>query len=156
MLGVIGSNSIMTESSQEHQSHRADDGGLYEGHHLCSDLGPGQMCFLAKTYNEGVFETVFHEHVPSHRISRESANEVLRSLVARYSGWPGTFILRSHLNKRGRDPECYPGFTHHVSYPEPGAIRHTVSGPRAHAWRDTVLSKAAFRQSGTTPPEAKQ
>lgn len=146
----------MTESSQEHQSHRAADGGLYEGHHLCPDLVPGQMCFRAKTYNEGVFETVFHEHIPSHRISQESANEALRSLVARYSEWPGTFILRSHLNKRGRNPECYPGFIHHVSYPEPGAIRHTVSGPRAHAWHDSVLSKAAFRPPGTTPPEAQQ
>jgi hypothetical protein len=146
----------MTDSSQEHQSQCADDGALYEGHHLCPHLVPGQMCFRAKTYNEGVFETVFHEHVPSHRISQKSAKEVLRSLVARYSEWPGTFILRSHLNKQGHNPERYPGFTHHVSYPEPGAIRHTVSGPRVHAWNDSVLSKAAFRQSGTTPPEAKQ
>jgi hypothetical protein len=135
----------MTESSQELQSNCAKEGGLYEGHHLCPDLVPGQICFRVKTYNEGVMEVVFHEHVSSHRISQEKANEVLRSLVARYSEWPGTFILRSRLNKRGRNPECYPGFLHHVSYPEPGAIRHTVSGLSVYAWRDTVLTTAEFR-----------
>jgi len=145
----------MTESSQEHQP-QLTDGGLQEGHHLCPDLVPGQMCFRAKTYNEGIFETVFHEHIPSHRISQERANEVLRSLVAHFSEWTGTFILRSHLNKHGRNPECYPGFSHNVSYPEPGVIRHTVSVSRAHAWHDTVLSKAAFRQPETTPLKASQ
>ncbi len=143
----------MTESSEKHQPQLAA-AGLYEGHHLCPDLVPGQICFRAKIYNEGKFETVFHEHIPSHRISQERANEVLRSLVASFSEWTGTFILRSHLNKRGRNPECYPGFTHHVSYPEPGAIRHTVSVPRAHAWHDSVLSRPEFRQPGTTQLQA--
>lgn len=144
----------MIKSAQLNQSQRADAAGLYEGHHLCPELVPGQVCFRVKIYNEGVFETVFHEHVPSHRISQERANEALRSLVARYSEWPGSYILRSQLNRRGRNPECYPGFTYHVSYPEPGVIRHYVGGPRTNAWHDAVLSEADFRPPGTKPPEA--
>jgi len=80
-------------------------------------------------------------------LSQENANEALRSLVARYSEWPGRFILHSLLNNRGSNPQCYPGFIHHVSYPELGVIRHTVSTSNAHAWYDTVISKAAFRRS---------
>jgi hypothetical protein len=139
-----------------HQTLQATDSnavGLYDGHDLCSNLSPGQMCFRAKTYNEGVFDTVFHEHVPSYRLSQERASEVLRSLVARYSEWPGRFILHSLLNRRGGTPQCYPGYVHHVSYPELGVIRHTVSASNAHAWHDSVLSKAAFRRPAANPPE---
>jgi len=117
----------------------------YEGHHLCPDLIVGQTCFRVDVYESGVFRPVFHEHVRAYRISEASANEVLRSLAARYSDWPGSFILRSHLNKRGNDPACYPGFISHVSYPESGVLRTTVSTPTANAWRDAIVSKAKFR-----------
>jgi len=117
----------------------------YEGHQLCADLIAGQMCFRVDMYDSGVFRTVFHEHVPAHRISETRANEVLRSLAARYSDWQGGFILHSHLNNRGKGPACYPGFTHHVSYPEPGVARTMVSTPTANAWRDVIVSKALFR-----------
>jgi hypothetical protein len=117
----------------------------YEDHQLCDTLIAGQMCFRADVYQSGVFNMVSHEHIPAHRISEARANEVLRSLAARYSDWPGNFILQSHLNQRGQEPACYPGFVHHVSYPEPGVVRTMVSTPTAHAWRDAVVSKANFR-----------
>jgi hypothetical protein len=116
-----------------------------ERHNLCPDLIVGQTCFRVDVYESGISRPVFHEHVPVYRISEASANEVLRSLAARYSDWPGSFILRSHLNKRGNDPTCYPGFISHVSYPVSGVLRTTVSAPTANAWRDAIVSKAKFR-----------
>jgi hypothetical protein len=117
----------------------------YDGHQLCDTLIAGQMCFRVDVYQSGVYNVVFHEHIPAHRIPETRANEVLRSLAARYSDWPGKFILQSHLNRRGQEPACYPGFIHHLSYPEPGVVRTIVSTPTAHAWRDVVVSKANFR-----------
>ena len=139
----------MPESFQPHRDNPAE---FYDRHDLCPELSPRQICFRVKIYNEGIFKTVFHEHIPSHRLSQENANEALRSLVARYSEWPGVFILHSLLNKRSRNPQCYPGFIYHVSYPEPGVIRHTVSASNAQAWHDTVINKAAFRQSEEAMP----
>jgi hypothetical protein len=124
---------------------------MYEGHNLCPELAVGQVCFRVKTYNDGIFESVFHEHVPSHRISQDNAIEALRSLVARYSEWPGTFILHSLLNERRGKPSRYPGFVSHTSYPEPGVIRHYISAPRAHAWYDSIISKAKFRPASSLP-----
>jgi len=117
----------------------------YDGQQLCDTLIAGQMCFRADVYRSGVFNMVFHEHIPAHRISEARANEVLRSLAARYSDWLGKFILQSHLNQRGQEPAFYPGFVHHLSYPEPGVVRTMVSTPTAHAWRDAVVSKANSR-----------
>ena len=146
----------MSKSSLSNRVKTSDSEALYDGHDLCPKLSPGQMFFRVKTYNEGVFETVFHEHVPSHRLSQDSATEALRSLVARYSEWPDAFILHSLLNKRGRNPQCYPGFAHHVGYPERGVLRHTVGASNAHAWHDAVVEKGSFRQAEEILPEAKQ
>ena len=117
----------------------------YTGHCICPDLKPKQLCFCVREYKEGLFHTVLHEHMPAQRLSQESTQEALRSLVARYSGWPGEWILRSLLNTRGSQPERYPGFTHDVSYPEAGVFRHTVSGTGVHAWCDSVISNQDFR-----------
>jgi hypothetical protein len=116
----------------------------YDGHQLCDTLIAGQTCFRADLYQSGLFNMVFHEHIPAHRISEARGNEVLRSLAARHSDWPGKFILQSHLNQRGEERGCYAGFVHHVSFPEPGVVRTMVSAPTAHAWRDAVVSKANF------------
>lgn len=123
--------------------------GMYEGHDLCRELAVDQVCFRVKIYNDGIFESVFHEHVPSHRISHENAIEALRSLVARYSEWPGTFILHSLLNERRGKPSRYPSFNSHTTYPEPGAIRHYISAQRTHAWYDSIISKAKFRTASS-------
>jgi hypothetical protein len=118
---------------------------IYEGHQLCGNLVYGTRCFRAIRYDQGNWKEMTHEHVPAHRIASDRVLEVLRSLVARYSDWPGEWIVGSHLNKRGREPACYPGFTHHTSYPEPGAMRQYVSGPAVNAWCDFVASRTAFR-----------
>jgi hypothetical protein len=123
---------------------------IYEGRELCPNLEFGQMCFRAMKYNSGKFESLCHEHVPAYRISHEGAIEALRSLVARFSEWPGNFIVHSYLNRRGKNPERYPGFMHHATYPEPGALRQYVSAPTVYAWCDSVLSKAKFRAVGAS------
>ena len=127
---------------------------LHTGDHVCPDLAVRQVCFCVREYKEGLFQNVFHHHVPAHRISQERTHEALRSLVARYSEWPGEWVLNSLLNNRGREPQRYPGFTHHVSYPEAGVLRHTVSSTRLHAWCDTVISKQTFRSSASTAQSA--
>jgi hypothetical protein len=121
----------------------------YTGHQVCPELAPRFLCFCVREYRDGPFHTVFHQHVPAHRISQERAHEALRSLVARHSDWSGDWVLNSLLNRRGREPECYPGFTHDVSYPEAGVLRHTVSASRVHAWCDTIISKQAFRTASS-------
>lgn len=118
---------------------------MYERHQLCERLSHGSICFRAMRYVDGKFEESCHEHVPAHRISESRSFEVLRSLVALASAWNGRFVVQSHLNRRGGDPVCYPGFTYHTVYPEPGALRQYVSAHMAHAWFDRVLSKSAFR-----------
>ncbi len=96
---------------------------MYERYKLCPDLISGHKCFRVQRYNKGSFDEVFHEHVPSHRISLDSELEVLRVLSGHYTDWSGAFILHSHLNKRRGGPSQYPVFTSHVSYPEEGTIR---------------------------------
>ena len=119
----------------------------YTGFHICPDLAARQVCFRVREYKEGLFHCVFHGHVPAHRISQDRASEALRSLIVRYAEWPGEWILNSLLNDRGGQPQRYPGFTHDVSYPESGVLRHAVSGARVHAWCDIVISKKNFRSS---------
>ena len=107
------------------------DDDMYERHKLCPELTPGQKCFRVQRYTEGSFNEVFHEDVPSHRISLESELEVLRVLVGHYAAWPGAFILHSRLNKRRAGPTHYPGYVYRVSYPEEGTIRCYVSSGEA-------------------------
>ena len=118
---------------------------IYSRHQLCPVLLAGEKCFRVHRYNEGQFDQVFHEHVPSRRLSRQTESEVLRGLVGRYAGWEGTYILHSHLNNRPGGPSRYPGFVHNVSYPEEGVLRYTVSSGSVSAWSDTVLTAGSFR-----------
>ena len=55
--------------------------GLYSGVHLCRTLDAGARCFRILEYSEGVFEVVFHEHVPRHRISSDNAFEFMKALT---------------------------------------------------------------------------
>jgi hypothetical protein len=126
-------------------SKPSDTPALYTGQHVCPDLAPRQMCFRVRDRKDGDVRSLFHQHIPAHRISQERAHEALRSLVARYSEWSGEWLLNSLLNNRGREPERYPGFTHNVSYPEAGVLRHTVSGTNVHAWCDSIVSSQSFR-----------
>ena len=97
-------------------------------------------------YREGRFDSLFHQHVPVCRLAQERAHEALRSLIARYSDWPGEWILHSLLNDRGGEPQRYPGFSHNASYPEPGVLRHTFAARDVYAWCDRVVSASQFRR----------
>ena len=117
---------------------------IYERHDLCQDLKPGDLCFRSKTYSNGVHTNDLHEHIPAHRISQDDCIAVLRSLAARYAGWSGESILHSHLNRRPGGPSRSPAFLHHISYPQPGVIRHYVSAGNTHAWLDRIVSPEKF------------
>lgn len=119
---------------------------IYSGFKLCPELKAKDKCFRVQRYKEGAFEETFHEHVPGHRISLDSALEALRGLVDHCAGWPPTYILRSRLNKRGGEPPQYPGFRSHVEYPEPGVIRRYFSSGPATAWSDEVIAPTNFRR----------
>jgi len=92
---------------------------------------------------------VFHEHIPSHRISLESEIEVLRTLVSQFAGWNGMFILHSHLNNRRGGPSRYPCFTSHVVNPEEGVFRRYFGSGNVTAWSDSVILPSSFRCGGT-------
>lgn len=128
--------------------------GIYTGNQLCADLRPRQRCFRCARYNEGRITEVFHEHVPSHRLSQASALEVLRTLSSHCAGWPAAHILHSALNTRSGEPTRSPGFITDVSYPEPGVVRYTVSAGDGWAWVDRVVLPDSFRNSakGFTAP----
>jgi hypothetical protein len=91
---------------------------------------------------------LFHEHIPSHRISLESEIEALRALVGQFAGWNGLFVLHSRLNNRRGGPSRYPGFMAHTSYPEEGVLRRYISSGNVTAWSDTVIVPGDFRRNG--------
>jgi hypothetical protein len=121
---------------------------MYTRDHLCSELKPGLKCFVVQQYNEANVTIAFHEHVPAHRISQESEGAVLHDLALHYGGYSGISILRSRLNNRRGDPTRFPTFHHHVSYPEEGVIRQSVTCTSATVWLDSVISPQEFRKHG--------
>jgi hypothetical protein len=125
---------------------------IYTGHFPCPTLTPGELCFRCRRYFDGEVTDKFHEHVRAFRISNDSAWEVLRALVGHAAEWPNTWILRSRLNSRSKNPERWPPLTHVVEYPEKGVVRQIVSEGNAWAWVDRVVSKDKFRTSDQKPP----
>jgi hypothetical protein len=123
---------------------------MYERYKLCPSLGRKEKCFRVQRYEEGSTVEVFHEHVPSHRISLKSEIGALRALVGQYAGWNGAYVLHSWLNNRRGGPSRYPGFTSHVTYPEEGIIRRYFSSGNTTAWSDTIVSCGGFRHRGAS------
>jgi hypothetical protein len=119
---------------------------MYSRDHLCPDLRPGNKCFVIQQYSGPTMGVVFHEHVPSHRISQESELAVLHDLALHYSGYGGVSIPHSRLNGRHGGPTRFPVFPHHVSYPEEGVLRHSLTCTSASVWLDSVISATAFRK----------
>ena len=117
---------------------------MYSGFQLCHDLQPKQRCFRLREYNQGTFDDVFHEHIPAHRISKDNAIQMMKSLVLRYENAHAERILRSYLNSRGRNPAACDPFQIGVEYPEPGVMR-TYCGTNVQAWMDEVLVPGDFR-----------
>lgn len=118
---------------------------MYSGFQLCNDMEPKQKCFRLRRYNQGVFDDIFHEHVPKHRISLDSAIELMKVLVLRHSEVAAPYILRCYLNSRGREPQALDPFRCDVEYPEPGVIRRYCSSNNVQAWMDEVIDPGKFR-----------
>ena len=121
---------------------------MYTREHLCPALKLGLKCFVVQQYKDGEMSVAFHEHVPSHRISQASEDAVLHDLALRYGGYSGISLLHSRLNNVRGDPTRFPVFHHHVSYPEEGVLRHSVTCTSASVWFDSVISPRAFRKQG--------
>lgn len=119
---------------------------MYEPYKLCSDLNSKEKCFRVERYEQGAMVEVFHEHIPSHRMSLDAEIEALHTLVGHFAGWSGRYILHSLLNKRRGGPERWPGFVSHVTYPEEGVLRRYFSSGNTNAWSDTVTLIGSFRK----------
>jgi hypothetical protein len=120
---------------------------MYSGFKICSDLEPKQKCFSLRRYNKGVYDDVFHEHVPRHRITQDNSIEMMKALVLRHEEFVAPFILRCYLNNRGREPEATNLPRFFVEYPEPGVIRKYCCSNNFQAWKDEIIAPEKFRQS---------
>jgi len=120
---------------------------IYSGFKVCSSLKPNEKCFYVREYSEGKFHEILHEHVPKHRISRSGSEEILRTIIARYSAWDASRILRSFLNRRGNKPLAQTAFITNEEYPEPGVFRLYISSGNIGGWFDEVVAKDKFRKN---------
>ena len=118
---------------------------MYENFKLCPILGFKEMCLCVQQYSDGMITELFHQHVPSHRLSQAAEFEVLRCLVGKFASWNGQYILHSRLNRRTGGPSQHPRFCSKVEYPEPGVIRHYISSGNTSAWSDRVIRAGEFR-----------
>jgi hypothetical protein len=112
---------------------------------LCGILNTKEKCFRLQRYIQGRFESLVHEHVPRHRISLESATEVMRAFVIRFQELSASEILRCHLNGRGKQPAAANCLAIHVDYPEPGVVRRSC-GEDIVSWMDEVIDESVFRK----------
>lgn len=119
---------------------------MYENFKLCSDLYCEDKCFRVQQYRDGKMTVLFHEHVPSHRLSQDAEIDALRCLVGQFASWSGQYILHSRLNQRRGGPSQYPKLISHVTYPEPGVMRRYFSSGDTTAWSDQVINPDQFRQ----------
>jgi hypothetical protein len=114
----------------------------YDRYKLCEALKPKEYCVVVEQYKAGIFERIFHEHMPAHRLSEESLR-LLPALVMKFEEAAPETILRSHLNDRGGiQPRV--SFRWHVNYPEPGVLRK-YCGTDTCAWVDCVILADQFR-----------
>lgn len=121
----------------------------YSGIQLCDQLQSKQKCFRLQTYSEGRFVLVFHEHVPSYRLSLDSAIEVMRMLVVRNEAFGDFQALQCYLNTRGRAPAANGLLEIHLDRPEPGVLRRGC-GANVMAMMDEVIDPTTFRRSQVT------
>jgi hypothetical protein len=117
---------------------------MYENFELCPDLKAKEICIVVREYQEGQFDRRFHEHIPKHRISEEALSAMLQALVLKFQNNEPMTIMRSFLNKRGKEPSAYT-FMWRVTYPEPGALRKCC-GTNVCAWADQVITPSNFRK----------
>ncbi|WP_146171163.1 hypothetical protein [Saccharospirillum sp. MSK14-1] len=121
----------------------------YSGYKVCHEFKANIKCFRLHEYNDGDFNELFHEHIPKHRINSGNAAEFMRALVIRHSALGDPEILRTYLNKRGQNPSAIDFGKAVIEYPQPGLIRKYFTSGGITAWYDEVISKSAFRPSGS-------
>jgi len=122
------------------------ESSLYSGFQICDALKPNQKCFRLRLYKQGEYDDLFHEHLPKHRISVDSAISFMRTLVAKYSEWNDTFILSNYLNNRGKQPIAERSIQMPIEYPEPGVIRRYCFSGNVNVWMDEVIQPDIFRR----------
>ena len=69
----------------------------------------------------------------------------MKTLVVHHSGVGYPDILRTYLNKRGKNPRAIEFGQVVVEYPEPGVLRKYFSSGNIAACYDEVVSKSEFR-----------
>ncbi len=118
---------------------------IYSGYRICSALNANEKCFCLYEYKEGNYNEIFHQHVPKHRISGDSASEFMKALVVRHSALGNHEILHCYLNKRGKTPNAITLGQVVLEYPEPGVLRKYYSCGNVSVWYDEVISPTKFR-----------
>lgn len=118
---------------------------IYSGYRICGALKANEKCFCLYEYKEGNYNELFHQHVPKHRISGDSASEFMKSLVVRHSALGDPEILRCYLNNRGKSPSAISLGQVITEYPEPGVLRKYYSCGNTSAWYDEVIIPTEFR-----------
>ncbi|MHC4040607.1 hypothetical protein RAD10_03120 [Bradyrhizobium sp. 23AC] len=114
-----------------------------EAFELCPDLKAKELCLVVRRYHHGKFTRAYHQHIPQHRISDEALSYLLPALVMKFENNEPLTIVRSFLNKRGKDPAAFT-FRWEVAYPEPGVLRK-YCGTDTCAWVDQIISRSKFR-----------
>lgn len=123
---------------------------MYEGFELCPDLKAKEICIVVRQYQAGNFQRLFHQHILQHRVSEENLSTMLKALVLKFQNNEPLTIVRSFLNKRGKDPSAYT-FMWEVTYPERGVLRK-YCGTDTCAWADQVIAPSTFRtEKGDAP-----
>lgn len=123
------------------------ESNFYSGFQICDDLKPNQKCFRIRLYKEGEYEDLFHEHIPKHRISGDSAINFMRTLVAKYSEWNDSTILSTYLNNRRGKPTANRSIQMPIEYPEPGVMRRYCCSGDVDVWMDEVIEPDIFRHT---------
>lgn len=123
---------------------------MYSNYKICDALQPKEKCFRVQELKDGHYCEVFHEHIPSYRMSTDSAVNALNALTIHYSRLAPSTVLRSYLNKRGKEPAAAPLITIVTEYPEPGVLRRYSSAHSVNAWLDEVVSGEKFRVPRTS------
>ncbi len=124
---------------------------MCENFELCPDLKAKEICIVVREYHEGNFYRRFHQHVLKHRVSEEKLSAMLQALVLKFQNNEPLTIVRSFLNKRGKEPSAYT-FMWEVTWPEPGVLRK-YCGTDVCAWADQVVAPWSFRKE-KEPPSA--
>jgi hypothetical protein len=119
---------------------------MYTHYEICSQLKPKVRCFRLRRYKEGIYDKLFHEHVPQHRIGVDDSLAMMKALVLRFNQSGADRILRAYLNRRDHKPESI-DVRYEVEYPEPGVMRRCVIDGSVIAWMDEVLLSDTFRQT---------